>query len=147
MSIFANLKKFLEGAGIGGLQPNYGQGSANGLRTMEQIRSAPFKMYEDGSFQGAPPQDLRGQYRFYEDNSFAPINYAQKMPQVSFPQVNPMGFTGSSIQEPYQGLQNTGPVMDWDSIPNNYTAGRTGYYQGSNPYLNNLDYYSRLRVR
>lgn len=44
----------------------------NGLRTRQQIRNAPFKMFEDQTFQGNPAQfqAQNPQYTFFEDNSF-----------------------------------------------------------------------------
>lgn len=50
-------------------------------------------------------------------------------------------------------LQRQSNPMDFDTIPNNFTAGRTGYYQGSNPYLQGgganqyEELKNRLRVR
>jgi hypothetical protein len=46
------------------------------IRTQEQIRQAPFRMFEDQSFQGNPRQFLQQnpRVRFYEDNSFTPDN-------------------------------------------------------------------------
>jgi hypothetical protein len=43
------------------------------VRTQEEKDAAPFRMFEDNSFQGDPSQFKVGNpnYRFYEDNSFS----------------------------------------------------------------------------
>ena len=51
------------------------------------------------------------------------------------------------VQSPTSAMQGGVYPMDMDAIPGNNTRGRTGYYQGSNPYLNNLEDDYRLRVR
>lgn len=54
------------------------------IRTQQQIQAAPFRMYEDGSFQGNPQQFQRNNpgYRFYEDNTFSP-SQAQRLQGAS----------------------------------------------------------------
>ena len=68
MDIFQALRDFISGG-----QPKK-QPIQNGqVRTQQQIQTAPFKMYEDNSFQGNPTQFQASNpnYKFYEDNTFS----------------------------------------------------------------------------
>lgn len=88
------------------------------------------RMPEDAGFVGNP-RSL---------NQYSPLNMDVKnfSGAADFGRTNPMQAFGARTANP----------MGFDSIPNNYTAGRTGYYQGSNPYLNNIDDLDyKLRVR
>jgi hypothetical protein len=64
-------------------------------------------------------------------NQFSPLNMDVKnfSGAADFSGTNPMQAFGA----------RTGNPMGFDTIPNNFTGGRTGYYQGSNPHLNNID--------
>lgn len=71
-----NGSTYLDGAfvpqGLGLQEDSFTFSQPQGIRTQQQIQQAPFRMYEDGSFQGNPQQyqQRNPQARFYEDNTF-----------------------------------------------------------------------------
>lgn len=70
-----------------------------------------------------------------------------KMPELEKMQYRMPYGQGTSDFTP-DSLMGQGSPIGNEFVPNNYTAGRTGYYQGSNPYLNNIDDLDyKLRVR
>ena len=79
---------------------------AQGLRTREQIQQAPFRMYEDQTFQGNPQAFAQNNpaLRFYEDNSFGPA--------------------------PYQN-----PIMGATNVTEQLQRNRTPYSPGEGPYI------------
>ena len=48
---------------------------------------------------------------------------------------------------PTSAMQGGWQPVDMDTVPTNFTRGRTGYYQGSNPFINSLNDDYNLRVR
>lgn len=87
-------------------------------RTQAQINSAPFKMYEDNSFQGNPRQFMATHpgYTFYEDNTFTapglPVAQAQGMQPHNVPYED--SFT------PTEALFNTGYFNPQTSLHGNF---------------------------
>jgi hypothetical protein len=74
----------------------------SGLRDQRAKDVAPFRMFEDGSFQGIPSQSFRTTnpgYNFYEDNSFSSpaqlsVGGSQGYGQLDDSQVlNPQGYS------------------------------------------------------
>lgn len=122
MSLLNQLIQTLTGQGV---QP----------RSQAQIQAAPFKMYEDNSYQGDPRgfQSLNPGYTFYEDNTFsapkAPITRPslRRMPSGM---VHPQYQQSPNSEGSYlQGRQN------WGFIPlQNSGFWSKGIFQfGANP--------------
>lgn len=116
------------------------------LRTQQQVRGAPFKMYEDNSFEGNPAafQKANPNFKFYEDNTFSE-------PDMSFGQPNTQQ-QPSALQTLLQGGQyNPGftPLQNSGQGGPGYSANLqpTPYNQGpqnlghKNPQLKDLGYF------
>ncbi len=111
--------------GFGGTNPPLPQGMRfqSGLRDQRAKDVAPFRMFEDNTFQGRPSDNFRmtnPDYTFYEDNSFS----APQRLNVTTGGKQPFGRSYEDEYTPNEALHQTGYY-------NPQTTRNGGFYQGS----------------